>query len=306
MMVDPPEDHFQKHHRIDECAKRDQSDRTFYRPDHLRQHVKNFHGTGLFDIVQARWKSAAEAGAEGWNCGFCGDKLETWDKRETHIASHFKDGMTMESWQDFSNADDKNSKRGKGKRKERSQSQIVGMGRLGQPFVRNPEHNNYSLDATSPQHQAQPRQHPQQQQFYQGSFPQQQPLDQSPHQPSVATTYQSIPFSSPFSLAQSPHPVIPASAPLEPLMMDCTNPFEWGITASTAAPIPIMQPQPTTTQPPYPQLNYPLTSTNNFNENVNSAAFQQQFDSSLQSMGLSGVDIYGNPIEYQGGAWEGQ
>ena len=31
-------------------------------------------------------------------CGFCGEDLSTWDQREKHIANHFKEGLTMESW----------------------------------------------------------------------------------------------------------------------------------------------------------------------------------------------------------------
>ncbi|KAF2114431.1 hypothetical protein BDV96DRAFT_96832 [Lophiotrema nucula] len=103
MAKDPSEDHFLRNHRIHECARRPIGERTFFRPDHLRQHVKNFHNATLFDVVQARWKRAADAGegGEGWTCGFCGDRLETWDKRETHIANHFKDGKTMDEWQRY-------------------------------------------------------------------------------------------------------------------------------------------------------------------------------------------------------------
>ncbi|KAF2798084.1 hypothetical protein K505DRAFT_322107 [Melanomma pulvis-pyrius CBS 109.77] len=99
MAKNPSEDHFSTHHRIAECAKRAIGDRTFYRPDHLRQHVKNFHGATLYDIVQGRWKRAAEK-AENIHhtCGFCGTWLESWDRRESHIAGHFKDGCTMETW----------------------------------------------------------------------------------------------------------------------------------------------------------------------------------------------------------------
>ncbi|CAI6333863.1 unnamed protein product [Periconia digitata] len=314
MMVDPPEEHFMQHHRIEECAKRDTSDRTFFRPDHLRQHVKNFHGTGLFDIVQARWKSAAEAGTEGWTCGFCSDKLETWDKRETHIANHFKDGLKMDSWKDFSNVDDKNSKKGKGKRKERAQSQVAGMGRLGQPFASHSERNSYVLDTAAPiqQQRPQPQTYSQihQQQYYQGDFAQPQRPSSPLHQANIANAYQSVPYSSSFPLPQPQQPIVPTSAPLDTLMLDCTNPFEWGgiTTSATAAPMPM---QPTTQQPPYQHLNYPLAPpTGGFNtanmDPATAAAFQQQFEESLQNMGLSGVDIYGNPLNYQGGPWEGQ
>ncbi|ORY02289.1 hypothetical protein BCR34DRAFT_521525 [Clohesyomyces aquaticus] len=108
MLRSPPESHFQLHHRISECAKRAPKDRTYFRPDHLRQHVKNFHNSKLADSAQARWKNTTSKSGEGdgdeekgWICGFCGDHLSTWDKRETHIANHFKDGWTMARWREW-------------------------------------------------------------------------------------------------------------------------------------------------------------------------------------------------------------
>ncbi|KAF2729987.1 hypothetical protein EJ04DRAFT_555745 [Polyplosphaeria fusca] len=55
MAKNPDENHL-LNHRISKCAERPPDDRTFFRPDHLRQHIKNFHGTTLYDIVQAKWK----------------------------------------------------------------------------------------------------------------------------------------------------------------------------------------------------------------------------------------------------------
>jgi hypothetical protein len=56
----------------------------------------------LYDIVQGRWKRKAEEvhGEKGYTCGFCGVWCESWDRREGHIAGHFKDGATMEGWTD--------------------------------------------------------------------------------------------------------------------------------------------------------------------------------------------------------------
>ncbi|OCK84212.1 hypothetical protein K432DRAFT_345563 [Lepidopterella palustris CBS 459.81] len=98
MLRDPPDAHFHTAHRIVECAARSLADRTFYRPDHLRQHVKNYHNCTLFDLTSARWKQAAQPVAGPWGCGFCGAELESWDARETHIANHFRDGMAMAQW----------------------------------------------------------------------------------------------------------------------------------------------------------------------------------------------------------------
>ncbi|KAF2476906.1 uncharacterized protein BDR25DRAFT_192869, partial [Lindgomyces ingoldianus] len=104
----PSESHFLTHHRIPDCAKRSPKERTFFRPDHLRQHVRNFHGARLLDIAQVRWKTGARdehgegegdaEGGKGWICGFCGERLRSWDRRETHVAGHFKEGWTMADW----------------------------------------------------------------------------------------------------------------------------------------------------------------------------------------------------------------
>jgi hypothetical protein len=74
------------------------ADRTFLRPDHLRQHVKNYHNATLFPPTTAQWKCAAEPVESGWVCGFCGQALGSWDVREMHIAGHFRDGATMAEW----------------------------------------------------------------------------------------------------------------------------------------------------------------------------------------------------------------
>ncbi|KAF2503330.1 hypothetical protein BU16DRAFT_37102 [Lophium mytilinum] len=106
MQKDPTEDHFHSSHRIGVCAARSLQDRTYYRPDHLRQHVKNFHNSTLFDITASKWKSAAEAPQnDGWDCGFCSLHLSDWNSREVHIASHFRDGKTMKDWNQTATGD---------------------------------------------------------------------------------------------------------------------------------------------------------------------------------------------------------
>jgi hypothetical protein len=103
-LKDPSEDHFFNSHRIVECSKKSEADRTFGRPDHLRQHIKNFHKAGLMDMVRDMWRrdGPGKNVNEGWICGFCQTPLPTWDARETHIANHFKDGWTMARWDDRS------------------------------------------------------------------------------------------------------------------------------------------------------------------------------------------------------------
>jgi hypothetical protein len=100
-LENPSEEHFVQLHRIQDCLKRSEDDRTFGRPDHLRQHVRNFHKAALFDTVREEWRRSAPQDNVSWTCGFCNENLTTWDIRETHIANHFKDGLTKASWRNL-------------------------------------------------------------------------------------------------------------------------------------------------------------------------------------------------------------
>jgi hypothetical protein len=99
-LQNPTADHCDNAHRMLECAHKPEDERTFLRPDHLRQHVKNFHKSTLSEKVRDLWRrdGPGKNKDEGWQCGFCDDSLPTWDIRETHIAGHFKDGLTMAEW----------------------------------------------------------------------------------------------------------------------------------------------------------------------------------------------------------------
>jgi hypothetical protein len=99
-LQNPQHDHCNNAHRMLECVQKTEDERTFLRPDHLRQHVKNFHKTSLSEDVRNLWRrdGPGKNTNEGWLCGFCNEDLQTWDMRETHIAGHFKEGLTMADW----------------------------------------------------------------------------------------------------------------------------------------------------------------------------------------------------------------
>jgi hypothetical protein len=80
-----------------------EDERTFLRPDHLRQHVKNFHKAKLDETIRNLWRreGPGTGSVEDWVCGFCAKVLKTWDDRETHIAGHFKNGLTMTDWKGY-------------------------------------------------------------------------------------------------------------------------------------------------------------------------------------------------------------
>ncbi|PSN67910.1 hypothetical protein BS50DRAFT_572885 [Corynespora cassiicola Philippines] len=147
-MSDPSEDHFLTNHRISECVKRPIAERTFFRPDHLRQHVKNFHSATLYDVVQSKWKKSPSKeegygnGGKGWMCGFCAEHLETWDKRETHIAGHFKEGRTMDEWTDYPIEEPPSQPHSRNSSREEKQNEhghshrrIPGLARLSRTFT---------------------------------------------------------------------------------------------------------------------------------------------------------------------------
>ena len=107
MEENPTQEHFLKAHRIVECLQKHEKDRTFLRPDHLRQHVRNYHKVTLYEIVRDSWRrdGPGKDEVENWKCGFCDQPLRTWDIRETHIAGHFKDGKTMADWNEPKRSD---------------------------------------------------------------------------------------------------------------------------------------------------------------------------------------------------------
>ena len=103
-LPDPDDDHFQRYHRIVECLSKAEQERTFGRPDHLHQHAKNFHKCEqpLSELVRDTWRKDGPGmvDSQNWTCGFCQKVLSTWDARATHIAGHFKAGLTMAQWRE--------------------------------------------------------------------------------------------------------------------------------------------------------------------------------------------------------------
>lgn len=88
--VEPSEAHLETHNPTS-CQER-----SFYRKDHLTQHLRLVHNSGLVDWVAKAWKTPVPELHS--RCGFCGIDLETWTDRVEHLADHFKMGKTMADW----------------------------------------------------------------------------------------------------------------------------------------------------------------------------------------------------------------
>ncbi|KAF5227352.1 hypothetical protein FAUST_11829 [Fusarium austroamericanum] len=93
--ANPEATHFETHNH-DLCHKRDKSERTFYRKDHLRQHLRLVHGSEFRKWPMEDWKVKHEDILS--RCGFCDIRMTTWSERARHLAEHFKEGMTMADW----------------------------------------------------------------------------------------------------------------------------------------------------------------------------------------------------------------
>ncbi|GAD98764.1 homeobox and C2H2 transcription factor, putative [Paecilomyces variotii No. 5] len=94
-VLDPNEDHLESHN-YSSCQEKTLQERTFYRKDHLNQHLRLMHNV-KFDSSMESWKSATTELKS--RCGFCSAQFTTWKDRVDHLAVHFKNGADMRQWQ---------------------------------------------------------------------------------------------------------------------------------------------------------------------------------------------------------------
>ncbi len=93
--VNPDTDHLEIHN-FQACQEKPATERTFYRKDHLRQHLRLVHDC-KFDVSMESWKSARQDVKS--RCGFCPKVFTTWQCRVSHLAGHFKAGAQMADWE---------------------------------------------------------------------------------------------------------------------------------------------------------------------------------------------------------------
>ncbi|KAH6894663.1 homeobox and C2H2 transcription factor [Thelonectria olida] len=93
--VNPDQQHLAEHN-YGTCQERSLEDRTFFRKDHLQQHLKLVHSAQFRKFPMEQWKYENEEIRS--RCGFCGLVLTSWTDRVDHVAEHFKEGKTMVDW----------------------------------------------------------------------------------------------------------------------------------------------------------------------------------------------------------------
>ena len=91
-----PGDNHIDSHSYSLCQERSLNERTFYRKDHLRQHLKLVHNIKFIAWSMEPWKVATPEIRS--RCGFCGIVMDSWTFRVDHLAEHFKTGYSMADW----------------------------------------------------------------------------------------------------------------------------------------------------------------------------------------------------------------
>ncbi|KAJ9610319.1 hypothetical protein H2200_005096 [Cladophialophora chaetospira] len=90
----PSPDHLESHN-FTACQEKTVQERTFYRKDHLSQHLKLMHNVKVQSHMD-NWKSTTNEIKSA--CGFCPSKFTTWQQRADHLAAHFRNGADMANW----------------------------------------------------------------------------------------------------------------------------------------------------------------------------------------------------------------
>lgn len=92
--ANPSADHLESHN-FTACQEKTVQERTFYRKDHLSQHLKLMHNAKVQSHMDS-WKSTTNEIKS--SCGFCPSKFTTWQQRADHLAAHFRNGADMANW----------------------------------------------------------------------------------------------------------------------------------------------------------------------------------------------------------------
>ncbi|RAH47234.1 uncharacterized protein BO95DRAFT_441370 [Aspergillus brunneoviolaceus CBS 621.78] len=92
----PDQEHLDVH-EYSICQERSPLERTFYRKDHLHQHLRSVHSVKFVAASMSGWKSSVTDIKS--RCGFCDARFHSWTARADHLAAHYKQGVDMREWQ---------------------------------------------------------------------------------------------------------------------------------------------------------------------------------------------------------------
>ncbi|KAF5008044.1 hypothetical protein FDECE_5665 [Fusarium decemcellulare] len=91
-----PDDSHVEGHNYSTCKAKPLDEKTFYRKDHLNQHLRLVHDAQFLDWSMKPWKVSTSAVRS--RCGFCGITMNSWSTRVDHLGEHFKTGKTIADW----------------------------------------------------------------------------------------------------------------------------------------------------------------------------------------------------------------
>lgn len=91
----PDSDHLESHN-YSACQEKRPQERTFYRKDHLNQHLRLVHNV-KYDSSMEKWRRTITELRS--RCGICGTWFSTWNERIEHLATHFRNGDDMSKWE---------------------------------------------------------------------------------------------------------------------------------------------------------------------------------------------------------------
>lgn len=89
------------------CANKPIQERTFYRSDQLRQHMRrhlsskdNVHLAPTIpqSLVQSWRRDNPASDMNALHCGFCGECFSSWETRSAHVFDHLESGACKMAW----------------------------------------------------------------------------------------------------------------------------------------------------------------------------------------------------------------
>ncbi|KAL4746368.1 hypothetical protein BDW72DRAFT_207423 [Aspergillus terricola var. indicus] len=93
--LQPTNTHIESHFYT-RCQEKPVVLRTFYRKDHLIQHLRLVHGVSQFLPGMEGWKMQVDN--INSRCGLCDTTFVSWSARNEHIGQHFRNGALMKDW----------------------------------------------------------------------------------------------------------------------------------------------------------------------------------------------------------------